>query len=132
MRRTSGNLLSFGTFLPFSLFVSDPVFWCFVMCSLMNRVKPVQRALAISLRIRTNTEGSKYATAENRHFSSGVSACTGPLRATRRSYCSRMVLPQGLFFRQVGLHCSLSLSVCVCVLYMNNSSRVLADTDWYD
>lgn len=95
---------AFLTFLPFFfVYIGSRVLYTQVttMSSLMSRVRPVQRSLAVSLRLRTNTEGSKYATAENKRFSSGVNACTDPLRATRRSYCSRMVVPQGLLFRQV-------------------------------
>ncbi|KAI3361273.1 hypothetical protein L3Q82_013456 [Scortum barcoo] len=72
------------------------------MCSvLIGRVKPAQRTLALSLRLRANTEGSSYAAAESRRFCPGVSADVEPLLAPRRSYCSRMAQTEGLFFRQL-------------------------------
>lgn len=71
------------------------------MCSVVSRAKPVQRALALTL-LRANTEGSSYALAESRRFCPGVSTSIYPLRATSRSYCSRMALTEGLLFRQVG------------------------------
>ncbi|KAM9353047.1 persulfide dioxygenase ETHE1, mitochondrial [Symphorus nematophorus] len=71
------------------------------MCSVISRVKPVQRALAVTLRLRASTEGSRYAAAETRRFCPGVSTAIGPLRASSRSYCSRMALTQGLLFRQL-------------------------------
>lgn len=133
--RCAGLPGTFLTFLPFFfVYIGSRVLYTqlVTMCSLMNRVRPVQRALAVSLRLRTNTEGSTYATAENRRFSSGVSAGTDPLRATRRLYCSRMVFPQGLFFRQVGLNISTLLCVCVCSTHeeQQQSLKHLADIDW--
>ncbi|XP_029308431.1 persulfide dioxygenase ETHE1, mitochondrial [Cottoperca gobio] len=71
------------------------------MCSVISRVKPVQRALALSLRLTANTEGLSYAAAESRRFCPGVSSGVEPLRATSRSYCSRMALTDGLLFRQL-------------------------------
>ncbi|XP_071326052.1 persulfide dioxygenase ETHE1, mitochondrial [Trachinotus anak] len=71
------------------------------MCSVMNRVKPVQRALALTLRLRANTVDSSYAAAENRRLSPGVSSTVGPLRSTTRRYCSRMALKEGLLFKQL-------------------------------
>ncbi|XP_023261630.1 persulfide dioxygenase ETHE1, mitochondrial [Seriola lalandi dorsalis] len=71
------------------------------MCSVINRVKPAQRALALTLRLRPNTEGSSYAAAESRRFCPGVSAGVDPLSATTRWYCSRMALTEGLLFRQL-------------------------------
>ncbi|XP_078108468.1 persulfide dioxygenase ETHE1, mitochondrial isoform X2 [Sander vitreus] len=70
------------------------------MCSVVSRAKPVQRALALTL-VRANTEGSSYALAESRRFCPGVSTSIYPLRATSRSYCSRMALTEGLLFRQL-------------------------------
>ncbi|KAK9514180.1 hypothetical protein VZT92_027666 [Zoarces viviparus] len=67
------------------------------MCSVIRRVKPVQLVQAVTLRLRANTEGS----ADNRRFRPGVRAGIGPLRATSRSYCSRMALTEGLLFRQL-------------------------------
>ncbi|XP_059196247.1 persulfide dioxygenase ETHE1, mitochondrial [Centropristis striata] len=67
------------------------------MCSVMSRVKPVQRALAATRRLRTNTEGSRCAAADNRRFSPGVTSGSDP----RRSYCSRMAQSGGLLFRQL-------------------------------
>lgn len=71
------------------------------MCSVISRVKPLQRAVAVTLRLRAITEGSSYAAAESRRLFPGVSAGTDPIRATRRSYCSRMALTGGLLFRQL-------------------------------
>ncbi|XP_045901956.1 persulfide dioxygenase ETHE1, mitochondrial [Micropterus dolomieu] len=71
------------------------------MCSVIARLKPVHRALALTLRIRANTEGSSYAAAESRRFYHGVSTGSSPLRAIGRSYCSRMAMTEGLLFRQL-------------------------------
>lgn len=71
------------------------------MCSVINRVRPVQRALALTLRLRPNTEGSSCAAAGSRRFSPGVRAGVEPLRGTTRSYCSRMAQTEGLLFRQL-------------------------------
>lgn len=75
------------------------------MSLLVSKVKPVQRALALTLRLRSSTEGSRYALAESRRFSPADSNFTGiqPLRATvtSRSYCSRTALTEGLLFRQL-------------------------------
>ncbi|XP_035528360.1 persulfide dioxygenase ETHE1, mitochondrial [Morone saxatilis] len=71
------------------------------MCSVISRVRPVQRALALTRRLRTSTEGSSSAAAERRRFCPGVSNGIHPLRAPSRSYCSRMALTQGLLFRQL-------------------------------
>ncbi|XP_051261848.1 persulfide dioxygenase ETHE1, mitochondrial isoform X3 [Dicentrarchus labrax] len=71
------------------------------MCSVISRVRPVQRALALTLRLRTSTEGSSYAAAERRRFCPGVSNDIHPLRAPSRSYCSRVALTQGLLFKQL-------------------------------
>ncbi|KAK5921975.1 hypothetical protein CgunFtcFv8_019286 [Champsocephalus gunnari] len=71
------------------------------MCSVISRMKPVQRALALTLRFRATTEGSSYAAAEIRRFCPGLKAVTDPLKATSRSYCSRVALTEGLLFRQL-------------------------------
>lgn len=71
------------------------------MCSVVSRVKPVQRTLAVTLRLRTNTEGSSYAAAGNRRVSPGLLPGVHPLQAPWRSYCSRMALTDGLLFRQL-------------------------------
>ncbi|KAM7383086.1 hypothetical protein PAMP_002768 [Pampus punctatissimus] len=71
------------------------------MCSVISRVKPVQRALALTLRLSTNTEGWSYSVAQNRRVCPGVNACEHPLRVTSRSFCSRMALTDGLLFRQL-------------------------------
>ncbi|KAF1388275.1 hypothetical protein PFLUV_G00088500 [Perca fluviatilis] len=71
------------------------------MCSVVSRTKPVQRALALTRLLRANTEGSSYALAESRRFCPGVSTSIYPLRATSRSYSSRMALTDGLLFRQL-------------------------------
>ena len=73
------------------------------MCSVISRVRAVQRALALTPRLRTNTEASSYSAAQNRRVCPGLSAGEDPLRAFSRSYCSRMALTEGLLFRQVRL-----------------------------
>ncbi|XP_071782710.2 persulfide dioxygenase ETHE1, mitochondrial [Centroberyx gerrardi] len=70
------------------------------MCS-VSRVKPVQRVLALSLCLRTKTGGSSCAAAQNRLLCPGVTTGSLPLQAGGRSYCSRMALGEGLFFRQL-------------------------------
>ncbi|XP_039974753.1 persulfide dioxygenase ETHE1, mitochondrial [Xiphias gladius] len=71
------------------------------MCSAVTRVKPVQGVLALTLRLRTNTEGSSYAAAGSRRFCPGVSTGVDPLRATTGRYCSGMAQTKGLIFRQL-------------------------------
>lgn len=71
------------------------------MCSVIRSLRPAQQALAVTLRLRTNTEGSSYAAAESRRFRHGVSASVDPLRAPSRTYCSRMARTGGLLFRQL-------------------------------
>uniref|UniRef100_UPI003AAF1EAF persulfide dioxygenase ETHE1, mitochondrial isoform X1 n=1 Tax=Centroberyx gerrardi TaxID=166262 RepID=UPI003AAF1EAF len=70
------------------------------MCS-VSRVKHVQRVLALSLCLRTKTGGSSCAAAQNRLLCPGVTTGSLPLQAGGRSYCSRMALGEGLFFRQL-------------------------------
>lgn len=72
------------------------------MCSVISRVKPVQRALASTLRLRTNADGLNYAAAQSRRFCPGFSTGAQPLWVTSRSYCARIATTDGLFFRQVG------------------------------
>uniref|UniRef100_A0A8C6S4H9 Persulfide dioxygenase ETHE1, mitochondrial n=1 Tax=Neogobius melanostomus TaxID=47308 RepID=A0A8C6S4H9_9GOBI len=73
------------------------------MCSVIRRTKPVQ--LARALRFRANSEGSCYASADNRHVSPGLRSSTLPLSpgltAAVRAYCTRMARTEGLFFRQL-------------------------------
>ncbi|KAM7421343.1 hypothetical protein PAMA_015476 [Pampus argenteus] len=71
------------------------------MCSVISRVKPVQRALALTLRLNPNTEGLSYSVAQNRRVYPGLSAGEQPLRVSSRSLCSRMALTDGLLFRQL-------------------------------
>lgn len=71
------------------------------MCSVINRVRAVQRALALTPRLRMNTEASSYSASQNRRACPGLSAGEDPLRAFSRSYCSRMALTKGLLFRQL-------------------------------
>ncbi|XP_071376450.1 persulfide dioxygenase ETHE1, mitochondrial [Centroberyx affinis] len=70
------------------------------MCS-VSRVKPVQRVLALSLCLRTKARGSSCAAAQNKLLCPGVTTGSLPLQAGCRSYCSRMALGEGLFFRQL-------------------------------
>ncbi|XP_037532726.1 persulfide dioxygenase ETHE1, mitochondrial [Nematolebias whitei] len=71
------------------------------MCSVLNRVKPIHRAAALSLRLKANTEGSSYAAAQSRRLSPGVTSFIEPLPVTRRLYCSRTQKAEGLLFRQL-------------------------------
>lgn len=71
------------------------------MCSVINRVRAVQRALALTPRLRMNTEASSYSASQNRRACPALSAGEDPLRAFSRSYCSRMALTKGLLFRQL-------------------------------
>lgn len=71
------------------------------MCSVLSRVKPCQRALVVSLGLRTNTESPSYAAAQSRRFSPGVSSGVEPLRVTSRSFSSRTAITEGLLFRQL-------------------------------
>ncbi|XP_041844795.1 persulfide dioxygenase ETHE1, mitochondrial [Melanotaenia boesemani] len=71
------------------------------MCSVISRVKPVQRLVAQTLRLCASTEGSSYVVAQRRRFCPGVSYVVVPLRVDRRSYCSRMAMTRGLLFRQL-------------------------------
>ncbi|XP_023131972.2 persulfide dioxygenase ETHE1, mitochondrial [Amphiprion ocellaris] len=71
------------------------------MCSVISRVKPCHRALAVSLRLRTNTDSPSYAAAQSRRFSPGLSSGVEPLRVASRSYSSRTAMTEGLLFRQL-------------------------------
>ncbi|KAL3980367.1 transcription factor 15 [Sarotherodon galilaeus] len=71
------------------------------MCSVISRVKPVQRALASTLRLRTNADGLNYAAAQSKRFCPGFSIGAEPLWVTSRSYCARIAATDGLFFRQL-------------------------------
>lgn len=72
------------------------------MCSVINRVKPIHRVAALSLRLKANTESSSYAAAQSRRLSPGVTSFVEPLPANRRLYSSRTQKAEGLLFRQVG------------------------------
>ncbi|KAK7887000.1 hypothetical protein WMY93_026621 [Mugilogobius chulae] len=69
------------------------------MCSVIRRAKPV--GLALTLRLRTTSEGSSYAPAEHRHVSPGLCTSVHPLRAALRTYCIKMARSEGLLFRQL-------------------------------
>lgn len=71
------------------------------MCSVLTKVRPIHRALALSLRLGASTEGSSYAAAQSKRLSPGVNSAVDPLRVNARSYCSRMAKTQGLLFRQL-------------------------------
>ncbi|XP_017279168.1 persulfide dioxygenase ETHE1, mitochondrial-like [Kryptolebias marmoratus] len=71
------------------------------MCSVINRVKPIHRVAALSLRLKANTEGSSSAAAQSRRLCPGVSSTVEPLRPNSRSYCSGTAKPEGLLFRQL-------------------------------
>uniref|UniRef100_A0A3Q3CVT7 Persulfide dioxygenase ETHE1, mitochondrial n=3 Tax=Pseudocrenilabrinae TaxID=318546 RepID=A0A3Q3CVT7_HAPBU len=71
------------------------------MCSVISRVKPVQRALASTLRLRTNADGLNYAAAQSRRFCPGFITGAQPLWVTSRSYCARIATTDGLLFRQL-------------------------------
>lgn len=72
------------------------------MCSVLTKVRPIHRALALSLRLGASTEGSSYAATQIKRLSPGVNSAVDPLRVSARCYCSRMAKTQGLLFRQVG------------------------------
>nr|XP_040020681.1 persulfide dioxygenase ETHE1, mitochondrial [Gasterosteus aculeatus aculeatus] len=67
------------------------------MCSVIRPVKPVQRALSLTLRLRAAAGGL----AQDRRLRPAASADVGPLRASCRSYCSAMSRTEGLLFRQL-------------------------------
>lgn len=64
------------------------------MCSVVKGAKPVQHALAFTLRLQAKTWGWSGATTRNRLLYPGVHTASRP-------YCSRMALGEGLFFRQL-------------------------------
>ncbi|XP_069393209.1 persulfide dioxygenase ETHE1, mitochondrial [Paralichthys olivaceus] len=68
------------------------------MCSVL-RVKPVQRALALTLRL--NTEGSSRSAAHTRTVRPGLGAGVDPPAASTRRYCTRMARTGGPLFRQL-------------------------------
>uniref|UniRef100_UPI003AAA569F persulfide dioxygenase ETHE1, mitochondrial isoform X2 n=1 Tax=Centroberyx gerrardi TaxID=166262 RepID=UPI003AAA569F len=68
---------------------------------LLSRNVLSRRVLALSLCLRTKTGGSSCAAAQNRLLCPGVTTGSLPLQAGGRSYCSRMALGEGLFFRQL-------------------------------
>ncbi|XP_074539585.1 persulfide dioxygenase ETHE1, mitochondrial [Halichoeres trimaculatus] len=72
------------------------------MCSVitLSRVTAVHRALAL----RATTEGWSCAATEARRHWPGVGYSCDPLRAQRRSYCSRMAQKTGPLFRQLFEH----------------------------
>ncbi|XP_029958790.1 persulfide dioxygenase ETHE1, mitochondrial-like [Salarias fasciatus] len=71
------------------------------MCSVMSRVKPVSRALALTLRIGGTAEGWSHSAARSRRSYPGVGSWIEPLTVTGRRYSSRMASSQGLLFRQL-------------------------------
>lgn len=71
------------------------------MCSVLSRVRPFQRALALTLRYNIKTEGSSCAVTRSKGSCLGVSDSVDPLLNTRRFYCSRMAFTDGLLFRQL-------------------------------
>lgn len=71
--------------------------------TMCTSVKSAQRALALTLRLRTNTVRLSCAGADSRRFLPGSSTSCDPLQASSRSFCSRMAPTKGLLFRQVGL-----------------------------
>lgn len=74
------------------------------MCSVLSRVRIVQRIASHTLRLRSITEGSTCAVTESRRSYSGLSFSIEPLRDSRRLYCTSMAMRQGLLFRQVSQH----------------------------
>ncbi|XP_038163084.1 persulfide dioxygenase ETHE1, mitochondrial-like [Cyprinodon tularosa] len=67
------------------------------MCSVLTRVRPIHRAVALTLRLGANTEGSSYVATQRKRFSPGVSSAA----ANGRFYCSRAAKTEGLLFRQL-------------------------------
>lgn len=84
-----------------------------IMCSAMKR--PVQQALAATLRLRAHTEPSWYAAAGSRRLCPDNKSSLEPLHTPSRSYCSRMSRTGGPLFRQVGSGRLIRL-VLVCLL----------------
>ncbi|XP_043972356.1 persulfide dioxygenase ETHE1, mitochondrial-like [Gambusia affinis] len=70
------------------------------MCSVLTRVRPIHRAVALSLRLGANTEGSSYAATQSRRLSPGKNSVVD-LQGNARFYCSRMAKTEGLLFRQL-------------------------------
>uniref|UniRef100_A0A1A8SJ34 Persulfide dioxygenase ETHE1, mitochondrial n=1 Tax=Nothobranchius rachovii TaxID=451742 RepID=A0A1A8SJ34_9TELE len=71
------------------------------MCSVIRRVKPIQRVAALSLRPRGHTKESSYAAAQDRSSSPGVGSFAAPLCGNARSCCSMVAKTKGLLFRQL-------------------------------
>ncbi|KAM9851968.1 persulfide dioxygenase ETHE1, mitochondrial [Aulostomus maculatus] len=71
------------------------------MCSLVNKVRPVQRGLPLTLRLRANAGGSSSTAGRDRRACPGLSSNVAPLLASTRFYCSRMAQTEGLLFRQL-------------------------------
>uniref|UniRef100_A0A3B3TVW8 Persulfide dioxygenase ETHE1, mitochondrial n=1 Tax=Poecilia latipinna TaxID=48699 RepID=A0A3B3TVW8_9TELE len=70
------------------------------MCSVLTRIRPIHRAVALSLRLGANTEGSSYAATQSRRLSPGKNSVVD-LQRNARFYCSRMAKTEGLLFRQL-------------------------------
>ncbi|XP_047218045.1 persulfide dioxygenase ETHE1, mitochondrial-like isoform X2 [Girardinichthys multiradiatus] len=71
------------------------------MCSILTKVRPIHRAVALSLRLGASSECSRYAATQSRRLSRGVNSVVDPLRINARFYCSRTAKTEGLLFRQL-------------------------------
>ncbi|XP_028985575.1 persulfide dioxygenase ETHE1, mitochondrial-like [Betta splendens] len=69
------------------------------MCSVINGLRPLQRSLALALRLRASTEGWSGAAAASRRVAPGSS--TGVEPAAGRRSCCGLASTKGLLFRQL-------------------------------
>ncbi|MED6239194.1 Ethylmalonic encephalopathy 1 [Ataeniobius toweri] len=101
------------------------------MCSILTKVRPIHRAVALSLRLGASTECSRYAATQSRRLSRGVNSVVDPLLINARFYCSRTAKTEGLLFRQFTyLHCKFVQNT-ICHLFEVESctyTYLLADT----
>ncbi|AWO96242.1 putative persulfide dioxygenase ETHE1 mitochondrial isoform 2 [Scophthalmus maximus] len=71
------------------------------MCSVVSRVKPVRRVLALALRLGADAEGSSGSAARSGRFRPAVCAGVDPPPASARRYCTRMAAGDGPLLRQL-------------------------------
>ncbi|XP_028985576.1 persulfide dioxygenase ETHE1, mitochondrial-like [Betta splendens] len=69
------------------------------MCSVINGLRPLQRSLALALRLRASTEGWSCAAAASRRVAPG--SRTGVEPAAGRRSCCGLASTKGLLFRQL-------------------------------
>ncbi|KAM9722893.1 persulfide dioxygenase ETHE1, mitochondrial [Menidia menidia] len=71
------------------------------MCSVISRIKPVRRLVALERSLSSKTEGWSYAATQNRLLCPGVNSLVETLRVNGRSYSTTMAMTPGLLFRQL-------------------------------